>query len=92
MYVNGTKMELSIRQKGDEKMQEKLIIMMKKNNITNRELASKIGISEKQMGLKLKGETDFKCSEMLKISDIFHKTMDEIFLPSMYVNGTQKTN
>lgn len=60
-------------------MQGKLILLMKENNITNKELASKIGISEKQMGLKLRGETDFKSSEMFKISKIFQKNINEIF-------------
>lgn len=90
MYENGTKIKLSIIRKGDENMQGKLILLMKEKNITNRELASKIGISEKQLGLKLKGETDFKSSEMFKISKIFHRNIDEIFLPSMYENGTKK--
>lgn len=88
MYDNGTKIKLSIRQKGDGNMQGKLILLMKENNITNKELASKIGISEKQIGLKLKGETDFKSSEMFKISEFFHKNINEIFLPPMYDNGT----
>ncbi len=70
-------------------MQGKLILLMKENNITNKELASKIGISEKQMGLKLRGETDFKSSEMFKISKIFQKNINEIFLPLMYDNGTE---
>lgn len=70
-------------------MQGKLILLMKENNITNKELASKIGISEKQMGLKLRGETDFKSSEMFKISKIFQKNINEIFLPLMYDNGTK---
>ena len=71
-------------------MQGKLILLMKENNITNKELASEIGISEKQIGLKLKGETDFKSSEMFKKSEIFQKNINEIFLPPMYDNGTNK--
>ena len=90
MYDNGTTIKLSIRQRGDKNMQGKLILLMKENNVTNRELANKIGISEKQMGLKLKGETDFKSSEMFKISEIFQKSINEIFLPSMYDNGTKE--
>lgn len=69
-------------------MQGKLILLMKEKNITNKELASKLGISEKQLGLKLKGATDFKSSEMFKISKIFHRNIDEIFLPPMYENST----
>lgn len=88
VYENSTKIESSIIQKGDENMQGKLILLMKEKNITNKELASKLGISEKQLGLKLKGTTDFKSSEMFKISKIFHRNIDEIFLPSMYEKRT----
>lgn len=70
-------------------MQSKLILLMKENGITNKDLANKLGISEKQIGLKIKGETDFKSTEMFKISEIFNKTVDDIFLPSMYENGTK---
>lgn len=70
-------------------MQSKLIILMKENGVTIRNLASKIGISEKQMGSKLRGITEFKSSEMFKIAELFNKTIEDIFLPSMYENGTK---
>lgn len=72
-------------------MQGTLILLMKENNITIKELASKIGVSAKQLRLKLNGETDFKSSEMFKIAAIFKKNINEIFLPSMYDNGTKIT-
>ncbi len=62
-------------------MQNKLIILMKENNVTNKQIADLLGISEKQVGYKIKGETDFKSSEMFKISEFFQKKIDEIFLP-----------
>ena len=71
-------------------MQDQLILLMKKNNITNKELANKINISEKQMGLKLKGKTDFKSTEMFKIAKFFEMPINEIFLPIMYENRTTK--
>ena len=61
---------------------------MKENNITNKDLANKLGISDKQVSLKIKGKSDFKSTEMFKISELFKKPIDEIFLPSMYENGT----
>ena len=70
-------------------MQSKLIILMKENGVTIRSLASKIGISEKQLGNKLRGSAEFKSSEMFKISKLFNKSIDDIFLPSMYENGTK---
>ena len=69
-------------------MQKNLILLMKENNITNKFLAEKIGITEKQFGLKLRGKSDFKSTEMFKISEILKKPINEIFLPSMYENGT----
>ncbi len=88
MYDNGTKIKLSIGKKGSDKMQKKLILLMKENHVTNKDLANKLGISEKQMGYKLKGETDFKSTEMFQIANFFGKTINDIFLPSMYENGT----
>ena len=69
-------------------MQTKLMLLMIEKNITNKALAEKIGISEKQFGLKLKGKSDFKSTEMFIISNILKKPINEIFLPPMYENGT----
>lgn len=70
-------------------MQSKLMVIMKEKDITNKELASKIGISEKQLGFKLKGKTRFKDTEMFLIASIFNLSVEEIFLPPMYENGTK---
>ena len=69
-------------------MQTILILLMKEKQITNKAMAEKIGITEKQFGLKLRGKSDFKSTEMFKISRILKKPINEIFLPSMYENGT----
>lgn len=90
MYENGNILLLSIGQKeGDQKVQEKLIILMEKNNVTIRQLANLLEITEKQLSYKLKGKSDFKCSEMFKISEYFDKNLNDIFLPIMYENGTK---
>lgn len=70
-------------------MQEKLIILMEKNNTTIRQLANVLGITEKQLSAKLKGKSEFKCTEMFKISECFGKKLEDIFLPSLYENGTK---
>lgn len=70
-------------------MQEKLILEMKRLHITSKELASIIGISEKQFGNKLNGKVDFKSSEMFIIADYLHKKIDDIFLPTMYEKRTK---
>lgn len=69
-------------------MQGKLILLMKENNITNKQLAQILSISEKQIGKKIRGECDFKSKECFILSEYFNKSIEEIFLPSMYENGT----
>ena len=71
-------------------MQEKLILIMKKENITNKELSKYLGITEKQFSYKLSGKSDFNCSEMFKFARYFNKSIDDIFLSPMYENGTNK--
>ena len=69
-------------------MQEKLMLLMQKENVTQQRLASVLGITKKQFSYKLKGKSDFKCSEIFKIANFFNKNIDEIFLAPMYENGT----
>jgi len=90
MYQNGYILKLSIGQKGENRMQKKLILLLKEKNITQRKLAEIIGISEKQMTCKIKGKTNFLGDEMFAISDFFKLPIEEIFLPSLYQNGTNK--
>lgn len=68
-------------------MQTKLILLMKERNIKNKELASKIGVSEKQIGLKLKGKARFYSDEMFIIANYFGLKIDDIFLPIVHQNG-----
>lgn len=63
---------------------------MKEHNVTNRNLAEILGISEKQIGKKIRGECDFKSKECFILSDYFERPIEEIFLPSMYENRTNK--
>lgn len=71
-------------------MQGKLMILLKENNLTQRWLSDYLGISEKQASKKLKGSAPFKDTEMFKLANYFNKTVEDIFLPSMYENGTNK--
>lgn len=70
-------------------MQEKLILLMKKEDITQRKIADLIGISEKQIRAKLKGETNFVGDEMFIISNFFGLPIEEIFLPTIHQNGVK---
>lgn len=68
-------------------MQEKLILLKEERNLTNKEMAEMLGITPIQYRKKEKGEVQFKLNEMVKLSEYFGKTMDEIFLPSKHQNG-----
>lgn len=68
-------------------MQEKLIILRKQKNITQKELSDLIGITTKQYGLKENGISKFNGDEMFKIADYFEMKIDDIFLPTVHQNG-----
>jgi putative transcriptional regulator len=73
-------------------MQEKLILLKEQKNLTNKEMAEMLGITPIQYRKKEKGEVQFKLNEMVKLSEYFGKTMDEIFLPSKHQNGALNEN
>ena len=73
-------------------MQEKLILLKEQKNLTNKEIAEMLGITPIQYRKKEKGEVQFKLNEMVKLSEYFGKTMDEIFLPSKHQNGALNEN
>lgn len=68
-------------------MQEKLIILRKKNKISQETLANLIGITTKQYGLKERGESIFNGDEMFVIAGYFNLKVDDIFLHSHHQNG-----
>ena len=71
-------------------MQEKLLILRKKNNLNQETLATLIGITPKQYGLKERGDAIFNGDEMFKIAEYFNMKVDDIFLPSNHQNGDLK--
>jgi putative transcriptional regulator len=73
-------------------MQEKLILLKEQKSLTNKEMAEMLGITPIQYRKKEKGEVQFKLNEMVKLSEYFGKTMDEIFLPSKHQNGALNEN
>jgi len=68
-------------------VQDKLILLKEEKNLTNKEMAELLGISAIQYRKKERGDVQFKLNEMLKISEFFGKTLDDIFLPSKHQNG-----
>lgn len=71
-------------------MQEKLIILRKKNKVSQETLANLIGITTKQYGLKERGESIFNGDEMFVIAGYFKLKVDDIFLHSHHQNGDIK--
>ena len=61
---------------------------MNDHNLKNKDIARILDISEKQVGLKIRGKVPFKDREMFCLSHFFNKTVDDIFLDPMYENGT----
>lgn len=70
-------------------MQEKLIMLRKKNGIKQQELAELLDINVKTYNFKEIGRSEFTMNEMFKISIFFSKPVDEIFLPTILQNGVR---
>jgi putative transcriptional regulator len=62
-------------------LQSNLMTLRKKNNVTQKELASKLNISNKAYSYKELGKTEFTMNEMFIIADYFKEKIDKIFLP-----------
>lgn len=62
-------------------MQEKLLVLRKKMGISQRELASYLGISLKSYSMKERGERQFTLDEMFKLRDFFDMRIEDIFSP-----------
>lgn len=60
-------------------MQIYLYQLRKEKDITQKELAQKLGISETAYRQKEKGKSAFKSDEMFIIADILEKDIGEIF-------------
>jgi putative transcriptional regulator len=70
-------------------MQENLILLRKKNDIKQQELADLLEINVKTYNFKEIGRNEFTMNEMFKIANFFHKTVEEIFLPTILQNGVK---
>lgn len=71
-------------------MQEKLIIIRKRNNTNQETLAKLLDITTKSYSQKELGKTEFTMNEMFLISDYFKLSIEEIFLPSILQNGVKQ--
>lgn len=61
-------------------MQSKLIVLRRSNLLTQQNVADYLEIDLRTYQAKERGETQFKLNEMYLLSQLFHKSIDEIFL------------
>jgi predicted transcriptional regulator len=71
-------------------MYPELAKLMAFRNMKHKEIASILGISQQATSKKLKGDTEFRYSEMQKIKEYFRKyypeiTMDQIFTRDIFL-------
>lgn len=71
-------------------MQDNLLLLRKKHNKSQKDLADLLEISTKAYSSKENGKTEFTMNEMFKISDYFNKSIEDIFLPSLLQNGVKE--
>lgn len=62
-------------------MQIKLYELRKNADLTQIQLAEKLGISANQYGKKERGQQEFTQDEMFLLSKLFNKSISDIFLP-----------
>lgn len=66
-------------------VQKKLIAWRKYHSITQKEMANKLGVDVRTYINKEQGVTQFKANEMFLIANILNKDINEIFLPTSFV-------
>jgi predicted transcriptional regulator len=71
-------------------MYPELAKLMAFKNMKHKDIASILGISQQATSKKLKGETEFRYSEMQKIKEYFKEdypdiTMDQIFIKKIFL-------
>jgi len=71
-------------------VQEKLIILRKKQNKTQSDVAKYLEISSRNYSDKELGKKRFNSDEMFKISNYFNRNISDIFLPTFHQNGEEE--
>lgn len=60
-----------------KKVGEKIEDLIKKNQMTKKEVAKKIGITNKELENKLEGKEEFYIDEIIKLTKLFHLNIEE---------------
>lgn len=71
-------------------MQWKLIRLRKERNLTQEDLAKKLGIEPSTYRNKETGKTQFKMEEMFILSDYFDESIENIFLSTNFTVRDKK--
>ena len=75
-------------------MQEKLLLLRKRRNFSQKFVADELGLSVTQYGAKERGEYEFTSDEMFKAKELFGVHLEDIFTPRSHQNddNEQVTN
>jgi len=68
-------------------MQEKLLLLRKRHNYSQKYLAEILGISVQQYGSKERGHHEFTADEMFILRDVFGCKLEDIFMPRSHQSG-----
>ena len=68
-------------------MQEKLLVIRKKENISIKKMSEYLGITPKTYSEKERGLAEFTQDEMFEIGRKFNLNIDQIFLPRSHQKG-----
>lgn len=68
-------------------MQIKLYEERKKLGLSQEEVAKSLGITRAAYGQKERGQSPFLIDEMFALSEVFNKSLEDIFLPRSNQNG-----
>lgn len=71
-------------------MQEKLLLLRKRHNFSQRYVAKELGMSVTQYGMKERGVYEFTSDEMFKASKLFGERIEDIFMPRSHRIGDKE--
>lgn len=61
-----------------ESVDNAITVFLRRNNMTQEQLASRLGMSEVTLRSKRTGVTEFKLSELIALSEIFDTSLDSM--------------
>jgi putative transcriptional regulator len=68
-------------------MQEKLLILRKRRNLTQKDMAKYLDVTVSTYARKERGQSEFNMTEMFALRKLFNRKVDDIFLPLSHLKG-----